>query len=357
MRLLALGYGVVFAFSWGTVASGAQPAQREAAREETVRGAVDAAAADFIKNPAEVALSVGIIDRGQEYRFNFGETAPGSATLPTSQTLYEIGSITKTFTSLIVAHAVAEKKMNLNDDIRLYLKGDYPNLQYPDGRPVKVVYLVAHISQFPRATTKPFDANFTEKDFADELRAVKLGNLEPYHYSYSNFGYQVLGVMLENVYGVSYNDLVKRFITGPWYMPSTQVYAQTNGMIAGYDPGHQPMPSQLPIFPGAGGLRSNIDDMLKYASHQLSEDDPIVRSTHRVLNAWTEEVDGFSWALGRTRDWTYYLREDGGTKGFRTFIALFPDQQIAIILLSNETDDQAGRRLYDMLNAILKGLQ
>jgi CubicO group peptidase (beta-lactamase class C family) len=97
--------------------------------------------------------------------------------------------------------------------------------------------------------------------------------------------------------------------------------------------------------------------MLQYASHQLAEDDPIVRSTHRMLFGWTEEVDGFSWAMGRTRDWTYYLREDGGTKGFRTFIALFPDEQIAIILLSNESDDQAGRRLYDMLNAILKGLR
>lgn len=301
MRLLMLGCGVVFALSWDAVATVAQQAPHPAPRDEAVRSVVEAAAADFMKNPAEVALSIGVIDRGQASHFNFGETAPGSRTAPTSQTLYEIGSITKTFTSLMVAHAVAEKKMNLNDDIRLYLKGSYPNLQYPDGRPVKVVYLVSHISQFPRTTAKTFDVSFTEKDFEEELRAVKLGNLEPYHFSYSNFGYQVLGVMLENVYGVSYSELIKRLITGPWHMPSTQVYARTEGLIAGYDAEHQSMPNQLPIFPGAGGLRSNVDDMLQYASHQLAEDDPVVRSTHRVLFASTEEVDGFSWDGPNTR--------------------------------------------------------
>jgi serine-type D-Ala-D-Ala carboxypeptidase/endopeptidase len=357
MRLLALGCGVVLAFSLSTAAIVAQPAERRTQREDAVRSAAQAAAADFMKNPAAVGLSVGIIDRGQQFRFNFGETAPGSATPPTSQTLYEIGSITKAFTALILAHAVAEKKMNLNDDIRLYLKGSYPNLQYADGGPVKVAYLAAHISQFPRTTAKTIDASFTKKDFEDELRAVTLGKVEPYHYGYSNFGYQVLAVLLENAYGVSYNDLVKRFITAPWQMPSTQVYARTDGMIVGYDAEHHAMPNNSPLFPGAGGMRSNVDDLLKYAAHQLKEDDPVVRSTHRLVFASSEEVSGFSWAMGRTRDWTYYLREDGGTKGFRTFIALFPDEQIAIILLSNETDEQAGRRLYDMLNAILKGLR
>ncbi len=55
--------------------------------------------------------------------------------------IYEIGSITKTFTGLLVAHAIGEGKMKLDEDIRKYLPGNFPTLQYPSGEPMRVGYL------------------------------------------------------------------------------------------------------------------------------------------------------------------------------------------------------------------------
>jgi len=212
-----------------------------------------------MKNPGKVALSVGVIYNGAFYKYNYGETSPGSGKMPSSNTLYEIGSITKTFTALPLAHAINEKKIGLNDDIRKYLKGDYPNLQYANGQRVKIAYLVNHIARFPRNTAKSLDSLFTEDDFYKELHAVKLDTLQPYKYSYSNFGYQVLGNILENAYSLTYDQLIKKYITGPLDMSEIQVYqAGRVNLIRGYNPDKKKMPDIPAIYPAAGSLRSNI---------------------------------------------------------------------------------------------------
>lgn len=325
-----------------------------AAAQKTPDTIVNKAAAVFMKNPGKVGLSVGIVDHEHFYRYNYGETAPGSGIAPTSKTVYEIGSISKSFTGLLIAHALADGKMKLNADIRLYLKGSYPNLQYNDGRIVRLVYLLNHIARFPRMATMSF---FKQGDLEQELHTVKLDTLLPYRYNYSNFGYQVLGLLVENAYGKSYDDLIKQYITGPWNMPDTKAYFDTSNLIRGYNRSKAAMPEIPAIYPGAGGLRSNVDDMLRYADNQLREDDSYVRMTHRLQFSGSEGDDAMPWSIGRNRNWDFYIREDGGTLGFRTFISLFPDDQIGIVLLSNETDDDAGKQLYDMINTILDGLK
>src|SRR5208282_2406421 len=100
----------------GAVAQGS--ASIAAGSSGRVDAVVSAAAASFMSNPGKMGLSVGVLDHGQMYRYNYGEIAPGSGKAPTSATLYEIASISKTFTALILAHALAEHRMNLNDDIR-----------------------------------------------------------------------------------------------------------------------------------------------------------------------------------------------------------------------------------------------
>lgn len=325
--------------------------------DPVVDSVVRAAAAKFMGNPGKVALSIGVLDRGHRYRYNFGEVAPGSGKAPSSQTLYEIGSITKTFTGLLLARAVVDHKVDLNEDVRRYLKGSYPNLQYKDGAPMKVAYVAAHISQLPRSTVKPIDENFTAADFEQELYQVQLDSVQPYKYGYSNFGYQLLGVMLENVYGKSYDELVRSYIAGPWRMPSTRVYGETKDLIRGYDVHGNVMPSNPPNFPAAGGLRSNVDDLLNYVEYELRADEPAVRLSQHLMFVAPEGANALPWAIGRTRAWDYYVREDGGTKGFRTFIAMFPEQRVGIVVLSNETDENAGGQLYDLLMSILSGVK
>jgi CubicO group peptidase (beta-lactamase class C family) len=102
----------------------AAPAAGAKARLDTV---VQRLGGAFMKQPARVGLSIGITQDGQTYFYHFGTTEQGQSQPATQHTVYEIGSISKTFTSLLLAHAVLEKRVSLDDDIRKYLPGAYPN--------------------------------------------------------------------------------------------------------------------------------------------------------------------------------------------------------------------------------------
>jgi D-alanyl-D-alanine-carboxypeptidase/D-alanyl-D-alanine-endopeptidase len=172
--------------------------------------AIDKLVTDYMKWGKRVGISLGVNYKGQSFTYNYGETSPGSGILPSERSVYEIGSITKTFTGLLMAHAITEHRIALSDDIRKFLPGSFPNLQYPNGDPVKVGYLLAHTAQFPNSFG---DVNGTvnrNDAFIDSLRKVKLDSLKSFRYRYSNVGYQLLGLILENVYKKSYADLISR---------------------------------------------------------------------------------------------------------------------------------------------------
>jgi CubicO group peptidase (beta-lactamase class C family) len=167
-----------------------------------------------------------------------------------------------------------------------------------------------------------------------------------------------LGRILENIYEKTYDELLSREITGPLHMVSTGVTAESKSLTYGtngYDAQGKPMPPSADSLPGAGAIRSTIDDMNIYMQYQLKEADPLVKLTHHPLFGDLENGENaLPWAVGRTRDWDYYIREDGGTKGYRSFMVLYPDYQVGIMLMTNQTDDNAGRKLYEMTSAIFK---
>jgi CubicO group peptidase (beta-lactamase class C family) len=158
--------------------------------------------------------------------------------------VYEIGSITKTFSGLLIAYAIAEGKMNLNTDIRNYLGVDFSNLQYPNGDAVKLGYVIGHTAQLPNSFSDEWDANRTTNRFLEELHGIKLDTLRAFKYAYSNAGYQLLGYILERLYGTSYENLLQRYITRPLGMKHTTTrIAQSNkkDLLKGYDAKRQEM--------------------------------------------------------------------------------------------------------------------
>jgi serine-type D-Ala-D-Ala carboxypeptidase/endopeptidase len=324
--------------------------------------AVDRSAKLYLSKTGRVGISIGVIYHQHQYRYNYGQTAPQSGELARPNSIYEIGSITKTFTGLLVAHAIGEGKMKLDEDIRKYLPGTFPTLHYPAGEPVRVGYLLSHTAMFPNSfTSGEISVPMTKAYFLDHLQQIKLDSLKTLKYAYSNVGYQLLGYALEHIYQVDYETLIKRYITAPLRMTNTFVNhtpVKNTSILNGYTASGekaQPVPA---FFPGAGGLHSCIDDMLKYADYQLAEKDAAVKLTHRIIYGNVEQdAVGFQWAIGRTRNWDYYIRIDGGTDGFRSFCSLYPNEQAAIILLTNEKDDQAGFDLYQFTTVILKTLK
>ena len=323
---------------------------------------VDKAAKNYMKDNNRVGFSIGFIANNKKYTYNYGETAIGSKKLPTAQSIYEIGSLTKTFTGLLVAHAVQEGKMDYQADIRRYLPEGFSNLQYPNGAPVKLIYLIAHVSKFPNSFKEdPNGAPFTEEYFLKNLHEIKLDSLKEFKYAYSNVGYQLLGYMLERIYQKSFNDLVQQYITQPLKMNNTKIVfpEQVQGnILKGYTAQKEEAPAQPTTFVGAGGLRSTLNDMLNYLQYQIEEKDPLVKLSHRITSGnIDEEAHAFQWAIGKTWNWDNYIRTDGGTRGFRSFCMMYPDYNLSFIVLSNQTDNSAGGGLYRITAAIFNELK
>ncbi|MFK3737796.1 serine hydrolase domain-containing protein [Massilia sp. TN1-12] len=120
-----------------------------AVRAERVDAAIAAPAAAFMADPRAVGLSIGVLHGGMRRTRHAGTVDGDRHRAPDDRTIYPIASLTKTFTATLLAQAQHDGKLRLEDDIRLYLDGDYPNLVY-EGQPIQVRYLVSHLSGLPR---------------------------------------------------------------------------------------------------------------------------------------------------------------------------------------------------------------
>ena len=116
------------------------PAAMDRTYERLGKAFVDAGKTD--------ALSIAVVDHGKVRYYNIGTLVPGKPNAPTERTVYEIGSITKVFTSLLLAQAVVQHRAKPDDDLRRYLPGPYPNLVY-QGTPVRLVDLADTTSALP----------------------------------------------------------------------------------------------------------------------------------------------------------------------------------------------------------------
>ncbi len=309
--------------------------------------AVDRAANNYLASGKRAGLSIGFVISGKTYTYHYGETLPGSGIVPGKGSVYEIGSITKTFTGLLIAHAVQEGKVKLDEDIRTYLPGNYPDLHYPNGDAIKLNYLLAHTSMFPF----DFPLNATNENLASQLQKLRFSENRLEKFQYSNAAYQVLGYILQSVYKQSYSELLKRYITRPLKMRNTGVI--TKGVLKGYSADFTEAGRANTDAPAAGGITSNIGDMLNYMAYQLEANAPLVKQTHSILLKSPDQSYGYQWAIGATRAGDRYIRTDGGTNGFRSFLSLYPDLNTGVILLTNQNDPSAGGELYKLTLAIL----
>ena len=100
----------------------------------------------FVHTPGHNSLSIGVIKNGITYSYHF---APENTARPTNKTIYEIASITKSFTGILLSHAILENKISLDDDVRKYLPDGFSNLNYK-GVPIKIRHLVTHTSGLPK---------------------------------------------------------------------------------------------------------------------------------------------------------------------------------------------------------------
>jgi CubicO group peptidase (beta-lactamase class C family) len=307
---------------------------------------------EFMITHRLVGLSIGVVNHGRKHIYNYGTVEKGMEKLPTQNTIFELASLTKTFTGIMLAQAVIDQKLSLDDDIRDYMPGSYPNLQYK-GHPLLIEDLANHTSGLPielpnldtfkssSSVIKMYDHYTNDKFFAD-LRKVKIDTFPGTRYGYSNAGMKLLGIILEKACGLSYAQLLKKYITVPMHMNSTRIanaVSDTTSYTKGYNDLGQTMPHlNFNMFGGAGGVLTDSQDMLNYVAENISERLRAVKFSHQQSYVDDNVAMGLGWqitlqTINGTRIW-----KSGGALGFRSYCAVVPEKGVGIIWLSNRSD-------------------
>lgn len=288
-------------------------------------------------NPNAV-ITVGMIKDHQSSYKVYGENGKE---LPAELHTYEIGSLTKTFTAALINKAITEGKINIDDTIDSYLPLPGGN-EYPT-----IKELLTHTSGYKEHYFEsPMISNFFNgrNDFygiTKEMVLEKASSLrmdqEIYDFTYSNYGYAVLGLVLEKVYDTDYTTLVNSFAQNELELTATKISDQSGDLGKYWD--WNATDAYLP----AGGITSNIADMLSYAQMQL-ENDPYFSECHKSLktiHASSEDYQkmgihmdeiGMAWIMD---DENGMIWHNGGTGAYNCYLGFNPEAGTAVVVLSN----------------------
>jgi CubicO group peptidase (beta-lactamase class C family) len=347
----------------------------ESSQAVDIETIVGAAATTFLKNVPQVpGLSIGVIKDGKAYTYNYGTMDKGVQRQPAADTLYPVASVTKTFTGTLLATAVLEGKVKFDDDVRKYLDGNYPNLEY-QGHPIRLEHLVNHNSGLPfnlpdipgnrppfppvSSATRQMLDKYTRKDFLADLHKVEIKTMPGEKFNYSNSAAVLLSIVLERLYGMPYEDIVKQKIATPLGMQDTTVTvtdAQSKRLTKGYNEKGEIQPYPQEMLLGAGALKSTVADLLKYARWEMDEQNPAVKISHEPRFVLTDTFSvGLNWQMLKVgtdrRIW-----QEGNLPGFMSMCMTLPELRIAVVALANEDDQDSSHAFSVMTSEIAKRL-
>ncbi len=319
-----------------------------------------------------VGIVVGVIEPAGRRIVTYGRASTTDARPLDGDTVFEIGSMTKVFTSLLLADAVQRGEVALADPISKYLPA---GVKVPErGRAITLQDLSMHVSGLPR-----MPGNMTPKDpenpFADYsveqlyqfLSTYQLPRDVGAQYEYSNLGAGLLGHILALRAGTDYESLLTGRIAGPLGMASTAI-TLTGPLQARLAPGHgrtlHPTKNwDIPSLAGAGALRSSANDMLTFLAAEIGYTQSslapamkvMLQPRHPALGPPGLEV-ALAWhvftANGKSIFW-----HNGGTGGYRTYMGFDPAARTGVVVLMNAVSlaggDDIGRHLLDPQTALL----
>jgi CubicO group peptidase (beta-lactamase class C family) len=264
---------------------------------------------------------------------------------------YEIGSITKTFTSSLLAKYLSDGKISLNDPISNFIT-NLPVGYYPD-----LKRLATHTSGY--SALIPFNAwsfagtvigaliNGGAKDnpLSGSIDLSKMKKIisstrlkdKDYPYRYSNFGYGILGYILGTVSQRGYWDTMNDFIKHELGLKKTHLGVNSDNNIQGYDRWNRDSGNWLwnrdDILAAAGGMSSTADDLLKYAKVIMQEEKPYLNICCKKHANISKKLDmGLGWELQTGSKIVY---KDGGTGCFTSFLGFNTSKKVAVVVLSN----------------------
>jgi CubicO group peptidase (beta-lactamase class C family) len=316
---------------------------------------VNALAAPFAEDVT--SLSIGVVGPSGKATYAFGKDGPDA------RTLYEIGSITKVFTSVLLADLAVRKIVTLDDPIQARLPAGVTAPSF-EGHAITLRHLAAHTSGLPR-----LPANFHPKDEANPyadytndlmyafLASAKLDREPGASCVYSNYGAGLLGQLVAAIAKKPYDALVKERITGPLGMTRTTVATKGSeraGLAVPHNgAGDVTSPWEQDALQGAGAIRSTVDDMLAFLAANMDRKSPLA-AAFALTRTPQHDSDAIG-AIGlgwHVRDLGRTVWHNGGTGGFRSYAAFDPVKRYGVVVLANSADAQVDGLGYGLLRRL-----
>ncbi|MGE0556119.1 MAG: serine hydrolase domain-containing protein [Gemmatimonadales bacterium] len=362
LRRLTVGLGLALGLASGL--------QAQASRGRLVARIDSAVTAAMVANH-NVGVSIGVM-RGGDLLVakGFGLAELEHQVPATAETVYRIGSITKQFTATAILRLVEQGKLALDDEITRFLP-DY----HTQGKRVTIHHLLTHTSGIKSYTSLgPTFWNESSRLDLDDEQMIALFQDQPFdfepgaRYAYNNSAYYLLGAIIGKVTGMPYPQYLEREVLAPLGLEATS-YCDNERVIPhraeGYEVRGDTVFNDGPISmntPGAAGaMCSTVLDLLAWqrASNEARLITPASRDRMRTVQVETgSSGGGYGYGLGiRSTGGHRQLAHSGGINGFSANLAYFPDDDLTIVVLTNNGGGRASQITAEIAKLILDDRQ
>ncbi len=329
---------------------------------EAMKSRIDPLVQPYLDAKVVVGMTVGVWQDGQATVVGYGRLAADDLRRPDGETVYEIGSVSKVFTGVLLGDAVARGRLKLEQPVQELLpKGK--KMPAPQERPVTFQDLATHVSGLPSLpdniqpadATNPY-ADYTVEQLYEFLNRYKLERAPGAKQEYSNLAVGLLGHVLTLDAKLSYEELLRDRITGPLKMTATTITLNDKLRSRLAKPhmgdGTPGVNWDLPTLAGAGAIRSTVNDMLRFVQANLNP--PSGELGTAIETAWQVHQKplegGFAMGLG------WHLARDGQTRwhngqsgGYHAMILVNRSLETGVVLLTNTATMEVDRLAEDII--------
>jgi len=296
------------------------------------------------------AIVVGVIDKHGQEIISYGKFDSTDPRVPDGETIFEIGSVTKVFTALLLCDMALRGEVNLTDPVSKYLPASV-HVPTRNGKQITLLDLATHYSGLPRMPNN-YNPEYSAEQTYEFLSNYTLTRDPGAKYEYSNFGAGLLGQVLALRADSDYETLLRERITKPLGMTHTAMQLTPEmkaNLIAGYGSGLKAPSVEISALKGAGAIRSNVDDMLIFLAANMGLiESPLRPAMKKMLSVRRAVLPGVQIAIG----WHIangVVCHNGGTFGYHAFVGFEPHRKAGVVVLSNSSafTDDLGQRVLD----------
>lgn len=328
--------------------------------------------------PDGTEFSMGIFKNGEWSKFGFRIENGELVSRENFDMLFEIGSITKTFTATLIMTLVKEGQLKLNDPISHHLPIKMAEDSFQN-KTITIKHLITHtsgLSPGPSTFTLPYiralifspknpNRNFKARHYYKYLRNFELDYLPGREWNYNNAGYGLLGEVVKFESNLSWSEYLEKEILSPLNMRSTCVRINKSNqhkLVPGItSKGKKAKPWEMDFIDPAGAIKSTLDDMILYVNAQMYSSDSTYRMAQEDLDfeiempkgLWKGNAMGLGWWYNLENEERPFTWHGGASGGYTSIVAFSQESKEAVIILSNVSSSHPQSRAENRVPKIM----